>query len=93
MDVKVGHFRRYRKSTLVALIATLGMEVSEARYVDSVGFVATLLYKWFGNSSGTISPASVKAYDRLAFPISRIADRFFGSFLGKNLVVVASKRG
>lgn len=91
MDSQVGHFRRYRKTALRELVGGAGLTVSAARYVDSLGFIAALVFKWFGNSSGEISPTSVALYDRLAFPLSRLADLLFSPFFGKNLLIVAAK--
>ena len=91
MDRKVGHFRRYRLGSLKTLVENSGLQVEEARYVDSAGFFASLLFKWIGSDSGEISPRSVALYDRLAFPLSRLADRMFCRLFGKNLLVVASK--
>jgi SAM-dependent methyltransferase len=90
MDEQVGHFRRYRMRALKDLIADTGLVVTRAAYVDCLGFLAALLYRAIG-SSGTISAASVRAYDRVAFPISRLADRLFSPVCGKNLLIVARK--
>ncbi len=91
MDTHVGHYRRYRRSALVATLRATGFDVESAKYVDSLGFPATLAYKLVGNRSGTVSPGSVGIYDSLIFPLSRLLDALtFGSF-GKNLAVLATK--
>ena len=91
MDAHVGHFRRYRRASLQQCLQDAGFEVADAYYVDSLGFLATLVYKLLGNRSGSISPRSVAMYDALVFPCSRLIDILtLGSF-GKNLVVVANK--
>lgn len=91
MDDHVGHFRRYRRKPLVHLLQTVGFDVNKARYVDSLGFLATLVYKLVGDRSGRVSSGSVAFYDSVIFPLSRIIDFLgFGSF-GKNLAVVATK--
>ena len=91
MDRHVGHFRRYRRKPLSNLLQTVGFEVSAAYYVDSLGFLATLVYKLVGDRSGAVSPGSVSLYDALVFPLSRVIDFLaLGSF-GKNLVIVATK--
>lgn len=89
MDEKVGHFRRYRRRELEEKLERAGYEVLESRYVDSLGFAASLVYKLVGDASGTISPRSVALYDRYAFPLSRLLDRLCGRLLGKNLLCVA----
>lgn len=91
MDRHVGHFRRYRRKPLRNLLQSVGFEVSAAYYVDSLGFLATLVYKLVGDRSGAVSPGSVSLYDALVFPLSRVIDFLgLGSF-GKNLAVVATK--
>lgn len=89
MDRKVGHFRRYRKGQLVDKLARAGFDVHVARYVDSIGFLVTLLYKAIGSRSGELDAFSVRLYDRWLFPASRRLDRLSGRVFGKNLLVVA----
>jgi SAM-dependent methyltransferase len=91
MDRKVGHLRRYRWKPLVALLRNAGLSVEEARYVDSLGFAAALLFRLLGDSSGTLNPTAVALYDRLLFPVSRAADLVLSRWLGKNLLVVARR--
>lgn len=91
MDTKVGHFRRYRKRMLKDRLRDAGFHVTVARYVDSLGFFATLVYKLVGDRSGVVSPRSVALYDRFAFPLSKRLDKLVGPVLGKNLLVVARK--
>ena len=91
MDRKVGHFRRYRRSQLASVLRGLGYDVVRARYVDSIGFFVTLLYKAIGSKKGDLNPRAVFIFDRLIFPLSRFFDLVLGFFFGKNLEVVAQK--
>ena len=92
MDRKVGHQRRYRRRSFEQLVAGAGFTVDRCRYVDSLGIVASLLYKVFGNRRGDISPRSVGAYDRFAFPVSRLLDRLTtGRLGGKNLLLIGTR--
>ena len=91
MDHHVGHFRRYRRKPLIQLLQTVGFEVSTAYYVDSLGFLATLVYKLVGDRSGSVSPGTVGIYDSLIFPLSRIIDFLGVGSFGKNLAIVATK--
>lgn len=91
MDEHVGHFRRYRRQPLKKLLREVGFEVSNARYADSLGFLATLVYKLVGDKSGRVSPGSVAFYDTLIFPVSRFIDIVSFGMFGKNLTVVATK--
>jgi SAM-dependent methyltransferase len=88
MDRLVGHVRRYRRPELVSLAEAAGFRVTRCRYVDSLGFLAALLYRVLG-ASGRLSPAFVGAYDRFVFPVSRVIDRATSWWFGKNLLLEA----
>lgn len=92
MDVKVEHFRRYRRKELNRILSNAGLEIVESRYCDPVGFVATLAYKIMGRSDGTISPSALKFYDRALFPLSRALQIVTGRLFGKNVLVVATTK-
>jgi SAM-dependent methyltransferase len=89
MDRKVGHFRRYTKSSLIPLLREAGFAIDKARYVDSLGFLATLLYRLIGSRTGELNLSFLAFYDRLIFPVSRFLDSFAASIIGKNLAVTA----
>lgn len=91
MDRRVGHVRRYKKADLVLKLKTNGFTVLESRYIDSLGFFASLLFRIIGNNEGQINEGALIFYDRVLFPISRVLDRLLGSYIGKNLLVVAVK--
>lgn len=92
MDRRVGHFRRYRKAGLYALLEAQGFQVDEIRYTDSLGFFAALAYRWLGPKSGDLDPQGVAVYDRWIFPASQRLDLLMKDFAGKNVVAVASLR-
>ncbi len=92
MDRKVGHFRRYKRSQLAQLVEDAGFDVETVRYADSMGFFATLLFKYVGNPSGDTPAAALKIFDSFVFPISRLLDRFLWPLLGKNTWVIAHNR-
>jgi SAM-dependent methyltransferase len=91
MDRKVGHCRRYGHAELADKVKEAGFQIIDSRYADSLGFLASLVYKWHGNDSGDINRGALKAYDRFVFPLSRAIDVFASSFFGKNLSLVAKK--
>jgi SAM-dependent methyltransferase len=91
MDRAVGHFRRYRRRPLIGLVSGAGFDVMEARYCDSLGFAASLVFKAVGGRDGTVNETALIAYDRLLFPLSRILDRLFSRAFGKNLMIVACR--
>jgi len=88
-DRLVGHVRRYTRKSLVAVVRAAGFHIDRVIYCDSLGFGAALLFKLIGGSSGTINRSALIAYDRLAFPLSRLLDRVMGRWFGKNLYLVA----
>lgn len=91
-DTLVGHQRRYRRAPFERLFRDAGFAVDDVRYVDSLGFPATLAYRLVGRADGEITPRSVRLYDRLLFPVSRLLDRALHGVLGKNLVLRARRR-
>jgi SAM-dependent methyltransferase len=89
-DARIGHLRRYRRTTLVKLVRAAGLQVVESRYVDSVGFLVALLFRAFQRDN--ISPTAVKIFDLIFFPLSLVADKLISCCFGKNVMVVAKKR-
>jgi SAM-dependent methyltransferase len=91
MDEKVGHYRRYRRRALVRALRAAGFTVDLARYVDSMGFFATLVYRLIGSRQGDINPSALHFYDQVIFPISRGLDVICFPLFGKNLLVYAHR--
>ena len=92
MDRRVGHKRRYHRRELLNRTETAGFAVDRCVYADSLGFFAALIYaRLVWHSSGILSPAAVRRYDRLVFPISRALDTWLHSSFGKNIVLTARR--
>jgi SAM-dependent methyltransferase len=69
-DSLVGHYRRYRRSRLASLVAAVGFDVVEARYVNSVGALAWwLMVRQLGRFPK--SATSIRLYDRTVTPVVR----------------------
>jgi SAM-dependent methyltransferase len=92
MDQRVGHLRRYRRHDLRAKVDAAGFDVLRNDYVDSLGFLATLVYRMTGSRSGAIDRGALRAYDRYVFPMSRRLDLALRHVIGKNLLLTARKR-
>lgn len=92
-DRRVGHVRRYRRGPLVALAREVGFADIDARYVDSLGFAAALLYRVIGDRDGGLDVRAVKAYDSVVFPVSRAIDAVMHPVAGKNLLLRAVRPG
>ena len=91
MDTKVGHCRRYRAGSFVQLLKRAGFKIESFYYVDSIGFIFSILFRALGNKSGKLNPKIIKIYDRLFFPLSRVIDLVSRRIFGKNLAVVATR--
>jgi SAM-dependent methyltransferase len=91
MDREVGHFRRYTKVSLTSLLQSAHFQIDRSAYVDSLGVLATLLYKLFDQGSGKVNLAMLKIYDRWVFPLSRTIDLITHTLGGKNILVRAHK--
>lgn len=91
MDVNVGHVRRYVLDELVGRMQKAGVVIERAEYVDSLGFFATLAFKWFGDAKGQINRRALVIYDRFVFPLSRALDWVFRRWFGKNVLVVGRR--
>jgi SAM-dependent methyltransferase len=92
MDRRVGHVRRYRRGNLREKVRSAGLTVIHDRYVDCMGFLASLLFKALGSNSGDISRSSLILYDRMIFPVSQAVDTLLGRWIGKNVLLTAQKR-
>ncbi len=92
MDRKVGHVRRYTRRELVDKVIGAGFSVTQARYADSLGYFATLVYKHLGKDDGSVDPGMLRLYDRLAFPLSRAMDCVSHRIIGKNVFVTGARK-
>jgi len=91
MDRKVGHVRRYRRAELVKRVAAAGFRIVSARHADSIGFFASLAYRFVGGDGGELNRRAIQLYDRWAFPVSRCVDVLTAGAFGKNLMVAATR--
>lgn len=91
MDRRVGHIRRYRRRPLARLVEKAGFTIDVVRYVDSLGFLASLAFRAIGGRDGLLNPSTVVFYDGWVFPLSRALDTCTGGSIGKNLVLRARR--
>lgn len=93
LDVKSGHFRRYTKKDIVTKLNSTGFKVEKVKYADFLGMVATLVYilkDKVKSSKGKIGKIQIRIFDFI-FPLNLILDKLFSKFIGKNIIVIASK--
>ena len=91
MDRHVGHHRRYTRTSLTRVIQKAQFQITDSYYADSVGVLATLLYKALDQGAGQVNVRMLRIYDQWCFPISRFFDRITRRFIGKNAIVRAVK--
>jgi SAM-dependent methyltransferase len=91
LDDKLCHHRRYTKTTLRRLVEQEGLAIEHVRYADCLGFVAALVFRLLNRSASTVTATAVGFYDRWLFPLSRILDKVFGRWFGKNVYVLCKR--
>lgn len=88
-DKTIGHYRRYNKKMLTSLIPE-GLQLERLRYMDSTGFFAAIVNKFFLRQDYYTSK-QIDFWNRFMVPISKITDRVINYKLGKTLVGVWKK--
>jgi 2-polyprenyl-3-methyl-5-hydroxy-6-metoxy-1,4-benzoquinol methylase len=88
-DKKIGHFRRYGKAMLRAIVPQ-ELRIRRMQYLDSVGMLASLANKLLLRSDSP-SPAQVRLWDSVMVRMSRLTDPLTGFRLGKSIVCVLQK--
>ena len=90
-DRKIGHYRRYNKKLLIGIVPA-GMSILKIRYLDSIGFFASLANKTILKQ---IVPTSsqIAFWDNGLIPISMIVDPLLLYSAGKSIFSVFKKEG
>jgi glycosyltransferase involved in cell wall biosynthesis len=89
-DRRIGHHRRYKRSTLATVVSRAGFEVVDVRYVNSLGAAAW----WAFAKKLKRTPTqgwSVRAYDRVAVPVVRRIESKRPPRIGQSLLCVARR--
>jgi SAM-dependent methyltransferase len=87
-DRSLGHFRRYTKPGLKALVERAGFRIERLHYLDAPGVLPWLVVMRWGR--GRLSQRKVQAYDRLV-PLMRWSESRVRPPFGKNLLAVARR--
>lgn len=94
VDVASGHYRRYTRATLRAVVEGAGFEVERCHYMNLAGvapyFIKSRVLRRASNFSRTFSPAAIARIQR-AMPWIRRIDRITGAPLGLSVVCVATR--
>jgi SAM-dependent methyltransferase len=91
LDEKLGHYRRYTKTSLRRLVEQEGLTIKHVRYADCLGFIAALVFRLLNRSASTVTATTISLYDRWLFAPSRVLDKLFGRWFGKNVWVLCRK--
>jgi SAM-dependent methyltransferase len=88
-DHQIGHYRRYRRNQLLALVHKVGFQQVTARYNNMPGFfVWWLIVRVLGRApTGRLAVVS----DRYFVPVIRRVERLVRPPLGQSLLVVAQR--
>ncbi len=89
-DAAVGHFRRYDKASLKAIIPR-GLDCIEMKYLDSVGLCATSANRLMLRSPLPKS-YQLAIWDKFMIPVSRLVDPLLNYRLGKSILGIWRKR-
>lgn len=88
-DIQIGHYRRYNFMTLNKIMPP-NCKIIEKKYIDSIGFFASLFNKLILKSPNP-TKKQVLFWDRVLLPISIIFDKFIDFKFGKNIYLTISK--
>ncbi len=89
-DQRIGHYRRYRRNQLLALVHNVGFQQVTARYTNMPGFFAWwVIVRVLGRTPTSSRLATT--YDRYFIPVIRRVERFVRPPIGQSLLVVAQR--
>jgi hypothetical protein len=88
-DKAIGHYRRYSLTELKQLTPP-SVKIIQLRYLDSVGYFASLFNKLFLRQSYP-TLKQVSFWDKWMIPVSRFTDKIFFHSFGKSIVAVWKK--
>jgi hypothetical protein len=89
-DKKIGHYRRYSKSSFKRLLQNLNINNFDMSYFDSIGFCLIFFSKYLAVSNKVNLQGGVKFWNFL-IPISKILDILLSPLIGKSLMVIIKK--
>ncbi len=87
-DRKLGHFRRYRRADLQAVVRRAGLDVVDQRYVNLPGWFSWLLLVKLLRREPT-SPRLVGIFDRVVVPVTRWFESRVRVPFGQSILLVA----
>ena len=89
-DRQIGHYRRYQLNHLRSNLRSAGFDVVEARYVNSIGALAWLIWaRLLGRTPTAAGPVTV--YNQLFLPLLRRIERSLRVPFGQSILVVGQR--
>jgi SAM-dependent methyltransferase len=88
-DAAIGHYRRYSRKGLL-LVADASFRPVRSFYLDSLGALLSLLNRLLVRQSMP-SASTIKTWDSLIVPMSRLADPLLGFSVGRSVVGIWAK--
>jgi SAM-dependent methyltransferase len=85
-DRSVGHYRRYTRASLAAVMPA-SLRPLRVRYIDSVGFMASLANRALLRQA-LPSSRQIAVWDRVMIPASRVLDPLLAYGFGRSVVAV-----
>ena len=85
-DKAVGHYRRYNRKMLQAVIPP-GLQLISIKYLDSTSVLASALNRWVLKQEYPTFK-QVKFWDNVLVPVSKLTDRLTAYSAGKTIVGV-----
>lgn len=88
-DKAIGHYKRYNKNDLKS-ISPDSLNLVFIQYLDSLGFFASLVNKFFLHQSYP-KKKQIEFWDKKLVPVSKIIDPFFFHSFGKTIIAIWQK--
>lgn len=89
-DHRIGHQRRYRRSTLAHALSVAGFEIVDLRYVNLPGWFAWMLVARLLRQQPT-RPSTTKVYDQYVVPVLRRIEGRHPAVFGQSLLAIARR--
>ncbi|WP_268035815.1 class I SAM-dependent methyltransferase [Algoriphagus sp. PAP.12] len=88
-DQSIGHFRRYNKGMLKAILPQ-NVEITRFRYLDTMGFLSSFANKQVLRQPYP-RPSQIQFWDSTLIPISKVFDKVLFHSFGKTLILICEK--
>ncbi len=89
LDRAIGHYRRYDIKMIETRLREAGFETKQSFYVDVLGYPVSKLFKAISDDVSTVNTRTIRIYDSVVFPISRLIEKFVRPPFGKNVLAFA----